>query len=122
MNNIQRNELFKEVMGECSKLLNTKGADYADELKDVLGNFKYTSSRVNLTKYQGWFIYFDKHIESIRNGINKNPNNPEVHSESLDSRFFDLINYAFLGLCLVREDREQQIPLRTTETIEEKRL
>lgn len=122
MNNVQRNELFKEVMNECAHLLNTKGADYADELNDVLGNFKYTSARIGVSKYQGWFFYFDKHVEAVRNGINKNPNNPEVHSESLDSRFFDLINYAFLGLCLVREDREQQIPLRTTETIEEKRL
>lgn len=105
MNNTQRNKLFDEVIGECKELLNTKGADYADMDKDVLANFKTTGSRIGVSKYQAWFFYMDKHIEAVRNGINRNPEYPDVHSESLRSRVHDLINYSFLLSCLLEEDK-----------------
>jgi len=103
MTNDERTKLFDEIISECRNLLITKGSDYAGD-NDVLSNFKYTASRIGVTKYQSWFFYLDKHVEAIRNGINRNPAYPDVHSEGLRSRVHDLINYSFLLACLLEED------------------
>jgi len=88
------------------KLLNEKREAYASSVKedeDALANFKRNASRLNLSPFQIWAVYFNKHIDSVNNAIAKDPYLPVDKSEGLDSRFCDIINYAILGKCLLVE-------------------
>ena len=93
------NELNKDIIRQCFKLLNDKGHDYTEAGTDALANFKLVSSRVGLSPLQVWSVYFTKHIDSLDTYIKKG----ELKSETIDSRIQDSINYLLLLNALVKE-------------------
>jgi len=99
----ERNLIAQEIFKKCLDVLTRKGKDYAGN-EDSLSNFKRNAERLGLTKYQVWAIYFNKHVDSINNAIKSSPNNPQVESEPLEQRIIDIINYAVILLCLLKED------------------
>jgi hypothetical protein len=99
---------------EADEISKTKGRDYAG-VSDVNANFKAAAANIGLSKYQIWFVYFDKHLSAIRNGIRFNPRNPEVASEPLRGRIIDAINYLQLLGAMLEED--QQTTQITTQII-----
>ena len=84
----------------AADIMKSKGPEYTDETEDILSNFKNTSSRVNITPLKVWAVFFDKQCSSLF----AHANNPSLKkSESIESRFADIINYCYLGLGLFKE-------------------
>lgn len=98
-----RQKLIDELFEQCRKILHSKGTDYSGE-EDSLSNFKKNAERLGLSKYQIWLVYFNKHIDSVQNSIKRNPDKPQVESEPLEDRIKDIINYAALLYCMIKED------------------
>jgi len=98
------NKLTDEILAECKNVLKTKGADYAGD-NDVHENFKRNATRLGLTKYQVWALYFNKHVDAINNSIKRNPVAPQVESEPLSGRVVDAINYLIRLHSMLEEDK-----------------
>jgi len=88
---------------ECRRLLDTKGADYSG-LNDRFLNFKINGTRLGLTKYQVWSVYFAKHIDALFNAIKDNPELPRTNSELIETRIQDAICYLTLMRGMLLED------------------
>lgn len=84
----------KALIEECYEVMAVKERDYASDT-DTLANFKRIGSRLGLTKFQVWGIYFNKHADSVNNAVKYHPDNPqtETKSEPIHTRIVDLINY-----------------------------
>lgn len=98
-----RQMLAEDLFSKCLKILESKGQAYSGN-EDALANFKINGERLNLSKYQIWSVYFNKHIDSINNAIKYNPNKPEDKSEGLQGRIIDAINYLIILQALLEED------------------
>lgn len=90
--------IFDEITAKCHELLISKGHDYTDG-EDRLSNFKEIARDTGVTPLQVWYVYFSKHISAIKTFMRSN----KLESESIDSRFFDAINYLILGYALMKE-------------------
>jgi hypothetical protein len=101
----KRMELVGELNKERMTTFELKGKAYAGE-QDSLANFKRNAERLGLTKYQIWAVYFNKHIDSINNAIQQNPDAPVDNSEGIKSRIVDIHNYIDLLYCLLEEDAQ----------------
>lgn len=99
----ERLEIAKETFAECIKTFEVKGEAYASN-KDSLSNFKRNAERLEMSPFQIWAVYFNKHVDSVNNAIAQNPACPVDKSEGLESRVTDLINYAMLLKCLLIEN------------------
>ena len=98
-----RQILAEGVFNNCANILLSKGKAYSGE-DDVLSNFKLNAERLDLSKYQVWAIYFNKHIDSINNAIKVSPASPVDETEGLAGRITDVINYAVILQALLTED------------------
>jgi len=96
------NELNKDIIKECFKLLNDKGHDYTGANEDTLANFKMVAQRTGLSPLQVWTVYFTKHADAIQTYIRKG----ELKSETIESRIEDAINYLLLLNGLIKEKNE----------------
>lgn len=98
-------EHMKESMlAYAEEVAGTKRVEYTGASADVLTNFKRIASRLGLSPLQVWSVYFNKHVDSVNTyvkGIDK-------VSETMDSRFADMLNYLFLGMALIIEQEEAQ--------------
>ena len=101
----ERQQEIERLFSQCMGILESKGADYSGD-EDGLGNFKENAKHLGLSKYQVWLVYFSKHVDSVRNSIKRDPNDPQVESEPLEERLKDIINYAALMYCLLKEDKD----------------
>ena len=99
----QRQTIVEEIFQEALKIMEAKGKSYAG--KDSLSNFKRNAERLGLTKYQIWAVYFNKHVDSINNAIQDNPEHPIDASESIRGRVLDAINYLTILECLLGESK-----------------
>jgi len=82
------------------KLMETKGAEYTQEDKDVLANFKQNGTELGVDPLLVWGIYMNKHISAIKTYLK---NRSVKSTESIESRFTDARNYLLLGLALIKE-------------------
>jgi len=82
-----------------------KRKEYTGNDKDVLKNFKRIAHRLGLSPLHVWSVYFNKHVDSVNTYIK---DDGEV-SESMDSRFSDMLNYLYLGYALVKEKEEEEL-------------
>jgi hypothetical protein len=89
---------------KCLELLEKKGRSYSGS-EDVNLNFKENARRLGMTKFQVWAVYANKHVDSINNAIKSNPELPVDHSESLEGRVIDMINYGICLLALLEEGK-----------------
>lgn len=93
-------------------LLLKKGNEYSTDA-DRLCNFKLNAEKLGTKPLLVWSIYFNKHIESINNFVNKANKTSAVGassvlSEPIEGRFHDAINYLYLGLALVTEQMQDE--------------
>lgn len=101
----QRDVILMDLVDEELATYREKGLAYAGT-GDTLANFKRNAERLDLTKYQVWGVYFNKHIDSINNAIAQNPGSPVDKTEGLRGRIVDARNYLGILLCLLTEDKE----------------
>lgn len=100
------NKLTDELLAECKNILKVKGADYSSDT-DVHANFIRNATRLGLTKYQVWALYFNKHVDAINNSIKRNAVSPQVESEPLRGRIVDCINYLIRFDSMLEEDKNE---------------
>lgn len=103
--NVFNETVVEPTFEECRKLLDTKGADYSG-LNDRFLNFKANGTRLGLTKYQIWSVYFAKHIDALFNAIKDNPELPKTNSELIETRIQDAICYLMLMRGMLMEDEK----------------
>jgi len=108
MTQAERMEFANRLLSEAMDTLIAKGNAYAGKKNDVLANFKRNADRLDLTKYQIWATYFNKHIDSVNNAIAENPEMPVDSAESIHGRVIDIINYAIILECLIKEDEAKK--------------
>jgi hypothetical protein len=90
-------ETLLETLQESELSLNrTKGQEYAGT-DDALSNFKRIARELDISPLVVCYVYFHKHIDSIRSYV-KNPGSQL--SESLQSRFADARLYLALMYAL----------------------
>ena len=97
--------LVKELDTLSKDIMKGKRPEYTNENEDVLHNFKSTADRLNISSLKVWSIFFDKQLQSIFAHVN---NANLKKSESIESRFADVINYSYLGLSLFRERNDNK--------------
>ena len=99
------NEEFSEVVEMFKEFKSTegvaKGKEYTVGREDRLVNFKEVADLLDITPLQAWAVYAYKHWTSIMNFVKDG----KVHSEAIESRFFDLHTYLELGLAIILEKR-----------------
>lgn len=104
MNWEEQKELWEKMIAECFRILTQKGPEYAGD-KDALGNFKEAEEEIGTTTKQVWGILARKHWRSITHYVK---HGKEFSEEPIEGRIHDMINYLFLLLCLITEEKEIQ--------------
>lgn len=102
---VDRQILANEVFNKCLALLQSKGEAYSGK-EDSLSNFKENGRKLNMSKYQVWAIYANKHIDSINNAIKYDAYSPVDATEGLSGRIIDAINYLVILEALLYEDND----------------
>jgi hypothetical protein len=95
-----KQDLFKEVVAELEKLQSTKGVEYSSD-HDCLHNFK-NGEEIGVSSLQKCWIFADKHISSIKSYIKRGK---VMSNEPIEGRIYDAMNYLFLMLCIIKEDK-----------------
>ena len=98
-------KLTKELDTLSKDIMKDKRPEYTNENEDILYNFKSTADRLNISALKCWSIFYDKQLQSIFSHVN---NANLKKSESIESRFADVINYSYLGLSLFRERNDNK--------------
>lgn len=106
----RRDEIFDDLIKEAKDLIHRKGKDYAGDA-DCLENFKEEARDTDLSIFQVWHVYLNKHLSAIKRAIRRSPFSPQVASEPLKSRLADCINYLVLFQCMLEEADLIQLPL-----------
>jgi hypothetical protein len=101
------NKHTAELRELCDRTGGAKSQDYASAV-DTLDNFKQSAANVGTSKYQSWYVFFDKHVSAISNAIKRNPEAPEVITEPLKMRIVDAIVYLQLLNGMLTEDANNQ--------------
>jgi hypothetical protein len=103
MNFEDRLRITEELIATELELSKSKGEAYAGQ-EDTLANFKRNGKRWGMSKYQTWGVYFGKHIDSIENAVQRDPDRPVEGTEGLRGRINDARVYLALLACLLEED------------------
>jgi hypothetical protein len=98
----ERMQLIEEMYQKRIKVLNDKGAAYAEE-GDINYNFKIIAKILGLTPFQVWAVYWLKHVICVANAIKKNPNTPIDTTEGMEGRIIDNQNYIDILVTLLEE-------------------
>lgn len=100
MNQADYNDLKEALSAMADGVALHKRREYTGANEDVLTNFKRIGKRLGLSTLQVWSVYFNKHVDSVNTfSKGKGP-----LSESMDSRFADLLNYLYLGYAIIKEE------------------
>ena len=103
--NVQNLNRLIDDFRECQDhLLKTKGNDYTMANEDRCHNFKVVSEMVGITPLQCWSVYYLKHVLAISTFIKYG----KVESEGIYERFVDANNYAYLGLALIEDQKNEE--------------
>ena len=101
------NKIIKQLNEYSYDVMMSKGPEYRSDNEDILNNFKVTANNLNISELKVWAAFMDKHLQSIFSHV-KNANLKK--SESIHSRFADIINYCYLGYALfVERDGKKKI-------------
>ena len=102
---------FEEISDELYEMvietLLRKGVEYQKD-NNVFSNFEENAKDLDLSKYQIWNIYFNKHIKSISNAIKTNPEDPTAKEmpEKLQGRIVDAVAYLLLLNGMISEAKK----------------
>lgn len=108
----QQMSMFDSVTAELKAILNSKGNDYASNT-DVLSNFKLTASALKTTSHKIILTEIVKKAIRLGNLIDKDPEN-----ESVQDSLKDLMNYCFLDICALHDNRPHQDPTIKINTLD----
>ena len=105
MNKQEYNNIRKQLIEICDKIMSDKQPEYTNNNVDVLHNFKTTAKRLQLKPSEVWGVFLDKHIQAILT----HAGNPNMHqAEPILSRYADAINYLLLGYALYVDNMKSQ--------------
>lgn len=90
--------LLSKTFADLEALTALKGEEYSGS-DDQLANFKRNAEQTGASVLLVWYIYFNKHIDSIRNFIRSG----DVLSEPITSRIDDAMLYLLLLKAIVKE-------------------
>lgn len=117
------NEFWNNMCQAEVKLLDTKGTEYSGE-EDRFRNFKDIAAELDMHPAFVAWVYFKKHLDSIKNYI-KNIGNEEYKanlSEPIIGRFNDARNYLALMAGIIEEGKSKYHPGEIIEVDDLKRL
>lgn len=104
MNAPNLGRLIEDFRSCQDNLLRTKGNDYTMANEDRCHNFKVVAEMVGITPMQCWGVYYLKHVLAIATYVKHG----KVESEGIYERFVDANNYAYLGLALIEDQRNEE--------------
>lgn len=87
------------VEGDLLQVMEAKGNDYSGG--PAFGNFDRASVDLELSRTHIWYVYFSKHLDSLKRWIRDG----KLESEPIESRITDLINYLLLLRGMIEEDK-----------------
>ena len=82
-------------------LLVSKGADYGGSIAN--SNFYSAGDETGVGPLAVWYVYFHKHLSSLKNFIAKG----KVESEPIEGRIDDLITYLFILRSILEEGEKK---------------
>lgn len=88
-------EIYRD---ELLGIMKTKGEAYSGT-EDKLANFKRIASRLKISPYLVWAIFFSKHLDALDSWLR----GEYTDSEPIEGRINDLTNYLFLLRGLIKE-------------------
>ena len=72
---------------------------------------------LGITPMQAWGVYYLKHVLAVATYVKYG----KVESEGIFERFVDANNYAYLGLALIEDERNEKTIGELEEALSEKR-
>lgn len=106
MNHEEYYQIRKELLEFAEEVAAPKREEYTGQSQDILYNFKRIANRLGMSPLQVWAVYFNKHVDSVNTFIKGEAS----VSEPMGSRFADMLNYLFLGICLIIEEEQTESP------------
>lgn len=100
MNQTTFNTIEKNLRDAANAIVLAKRPDYTQDRDDVLDNFRASAEEAGITMKQVWLVHFYKQYSAIARLV-KNPT--ATPSESIESRFADLLNYTILGYAIFND-------------------
>jgi type I restriction-modification system DNA methylase subunit len=96
----ERLKFIKEKFDEeIHEVLLKKGKDYGGKIAN--SNFRDAAGALGLDPKQVWFVYFHKHLSSLKQYLREG----QVESEPIEGRLTDLITYLFILWSMLEEER-----------------
>ena len=99
MNVEERDKNIQKVLQGCMNIMNSKGRDYAGT-EDVLRNFKLVSKILKISPRQVLGVHMLKPAFPILRCLLGEP----IHSEPIEERIKDVINFLLLLYCMLVEE------------------
>jgi hypothetical protein len=91
----------EEIFEKVRNMRDTKGREYAGS-KDRFDNFNRIADVLELPRNVIWYVYFQKHIDSIRSYVKAGH---EFSDEKMQGRVVDAITYLLLFAGMEKEDQ-----------------
>jgi len=108
--------LIDTVFTKCREVMDGKGHDYTAGDTDRLINFKRGGNNLGVSPLTVWAVYFNKHVDSINTLVKTGK---QESGEPVEGRIIDIINYALLGLALIKESTgDKMSPTERLETVD----
>jgi len=104
MTSAEYQALRESLSASADRVSFDKRREYTGNDEDILNNFKRIAKRLDVSPLHVWAVYFNKHVDSVNTYIKDR----QSVSETMESRFSDLLNYLFLGYGLVKESEAQE--------------
>lgn len=102
--------LLQLTWNQIESLQKLKGGEYAKDA-DRLANFRQAATDLGLPMEVVWLIYFNKHIDAIKTYVRDQLlGEDRRRSEPIGGRFLDAIVYLTLGLAILDEKENANLP------------
>lgn len=106
--------VMDQMLKDCIKTLQLKGAEYTIGSEDRLANFRRVAEQVDSTPEKTWFTYFYKHYCALVSYIKKGK---VTSNEPIEGRIMDMIVYLLLFTKMVKENQAPKFPTPGTYSI-----
>lgn len=104
MNQTEFEKVMDSAIADAKKILCKKGQDYTRVgSDDRLDNFKSIGAITGLSPLQVWAVLISKQFLALMQYVSAG----KLHSESVEERFSDTLNYLFLGRAIIAEQISQ---------------
>jgi hypothetical protein len=94
----ERSAFIGEKFQIIAELLARKGKDYGGKIAN--SNFRDVGKDLELDPKQVWYVYFSKHMSSLKSFLREG----RLESEPIEMRLADLITYLFILWSMLEEE------------------